>query len=193
MVQKFVKELSDSAKQPDRSDSAERTATEQVETAAHEIVHEAVQLPRHAIQHPARRESADSSANAQSEQSAQPHHTPESPRERTDAPRTRPDTTPPQSTPAPAPQEQARRAYVQQAAKESVPAPSIMPKQPCEPLSAPLTENTPRQRTDDVRTRLEPKQSQSAPAPAPQEQARHAYPQRWNGAQSGQKPLSMPF
>ena len=32
MVQKFVKELNDSAKQSDRSDSAERTATEQVET-----------------------------------------------------------------------------------------------------------------------------------------------------------------
>lgn len=37
MVQKFVKELSDSAKQPDRSDSAERIATEQVETAAREL------------------------------------------------------------------------------------------------------------------------------------------------------------
>ena len=46
MVQKFVKELNDSAKQPDRSDSAEHTATEQVETTAREIAHEAVQLPR---------------------------------------------------------------------------------------------------------------------------------------------------
>lgn len=71
MVQKFVKELNDSAKQTDRPDSVENTATEQVETAAREIVHEAVQLPRHAIQHPARRESADSSANAQPEQSTQ--------------------------------------------------------------------------------------------------------------------------
>ena len=67
MVQRFVKELNDSANQPDRSDSAERTATEQVETTTREIVHEAVQLPRRAIQHPARRESADSSANAQLE------------------------------------------------------------------------------------------------------------------------------
>ena len=43
MVQRFVKELNDSANQPDRSDSAERTATEQVETTTREIVHEAVQ------------------------------------------------------------------------------------------------------------------------------------------------------
>ena len=117
MVQKFVKELSDSAKQPDRSDSAERTATEQVETTVREIVYEAVQLPRRAIQHPARKESADSSAGVQPEQSDQPHHAPESPRERTDAPRTRSDATPPQSTSIPAAQEQARRAYVQQTAK----------------------------------------------------------------------------
>ena len=178
MVQKFVKELGDSAKQPDRSDSAERTATEQVETTAREIVHEAVQLPRRAIQHPARRESADSSANVQPEQPAQPHHAPESPRERTDAPRTRPDATPPQSTPTPAPQEQARRAYVQQTAKEAAPAPAITPEQPCEQLAAPLTENTPRQRTNDIRTRTEPKQPQSASTTTPQEQGRRAYVQR---------------
>lgn len=49
MVQKFVKELNDSAKQSDRSGSAETTATEQVETTAREIVHEAVQLPHRAI------------------------------------------------------------------------------------------------------------------------------------------------
>lgn len=91
MVQKFVKELSDSAKQPDRSDSAERTATEQVETTVREIVHEAVQLPRRAIQHPARRESADSSADIQPKQSDQSHHAPEPPRQRADAPRTRPE------------------------------------------------------------------------------------------------------
>lgn len=48
MVQKFAKELSDSAKQPDRSDSAERTATEQVEMTAREIVHEAAPFPRKA-------------------------------------------------------------------------------------------------------------------------------------------------
>lgn len=178
MVQKFVKELGDSAKQPDHSDSAERTATEQVETTAREIVHETVQLLRHAIQHPARRESADSSANVQPEQPAQPHHAPESPRERTDAPRTRPDATPPQSTPTPAPQEQARRAYVQQTAKEAAPAPAITPEQPCEQLAAPLTENTPRQRTNDIRTRTEPKQPQSASTTTPQEQGRRAYVQR---------------
>ena len=178
MVQIFVKELGDSAKQPDHSDSAERTATEQVETTAREIVHETVQLPRHAIQHPARRESADSSANVQPEQPAQPHHAPESPRERTDAPRTRPDATPPQSTPTPAPQEQARRAYVQQTAKEAAPAPAITPEQPCEQLAAPLTENTPRQRTNDIRTRTEPKQPQSASTTTPQEQGRRAYVQR---------------
>ena len=180
MVQKFVKELGDSAKQPDRSDSAERTATEQVETTAREIVHEAVQLPRRAIQHPARRESADSSANAQPEQSAQPRHAPESPRERTDTARTRPDAMPPQSAPAPTPQEQARRAYVQQTAKMATPAPPITSEQPKVqyPTIVPTGENVPRQRTDDVRTQLEPKQPQSAPAPTPQEQARRAYVQQ---------------
>ncbi len=48
MVQKFVKELGNSAKQPDRSDSAERTATEQVEMTTREIVHEAAPFPRKA-------------------------------------------------------------------------------------------------------------------------------------------------
>ena len=38
MVQKFVKELGDSAKQPNRSDSAERTATAKVEETDREIV-----------------------------------------------------------------------------------------------------------------------------------------------------------
>ena len=190
MVQRFVKELkdsanqpdrSDSANQPDRSDSAERTATEQVETTTREIVHEAVQLPRRAIQHPARRESADSSANAQLEQSAQPHHAPESPRERTDAPRTQPDATPPQSTPTPAPQEQVRRAYVQQTAKTAASALPITSEQPWArhvAPSAPLTENTPRQHTEDIRTRPEPQRPQSTPAPTPQEQARRAYVQQ---------------
>ena len=181
MVQRFVKELNDSANQPDRSDSAERTATEQVETTTREIVHEAVQLPRRAIQHPARRESADSSANAQLEQSAQPHHAPESPRERTDAPRTQPDATPPQSTPTPAPQEQVRRAYVQQTAKSAASALPITSEQPWArhvAPSAPLTENTPRQHTEDIRTRPEPQRPQSTPAPTPQEQARRAYVQQ---------------
>ena len=179
IVQKFVKELSDSAKQPDRSDSAERTATEQVETTVREIVYEAVQLPRRAIQHPARKESADSSAGVQPEQSDQPHHAPESPRERTDAPRTRSDATPPQSTSIPAAQEQARRAYVQQTAKTATPAPPITSEQPQHTtVTVPSAENAPRQRTEDVRTRPDPKQPQSASAPTPQEQARRVYVQQ---------------
>ena len=180
MVQKFVKELNDSANQPDRSDSVERTATEQVETTAREIVHEAVQLPRRAIQHPARKELAGSSANAQPEQSDQ-HHAPESPRERTGAPRTRPDATLPQSTPLPTPQEQPRHTYVQQIAREAAPALPITSEQPRPQhttVTAPSVENTPRRRTDDIRTRPEPKQPQSAPAPTPQEQARRAYVQQ---------------
>ena len=177
MVQKFVKELGDSAKQPDRSDSAERTATEQLETTTREIVHEAVQLPRRAIQHPARKESAGPSANVQPEQSTHPHHTPESPRERTDTARTRPDATLPQSAPTPAPQEQARHAYVQQTAKTVTPAPPITSEQPKVqyPTTVPTGENVPHQRTDDLHTRSEPKQPQSAPATTPQEQARRAY------------------
>ena len=179
MVQKFVKELSDSAKQPDRSDSAERIATEQVETAAREIVHKAVQLPRRAIQYSTRRRSEDSSASVQPERSDQPRHAPELPRERTDAPRTRPNATPPQSTSIPAPQEQARRAYVQQTAKTATPAPPITSEQPQHTtVTVPSAENAPRQRTDDVRTRPEPQRSQSAPPPAPQEQARRAYVQQ---------------
>ena len=179
MVQKFVKELSDSAKQPDRSDSAERIATEQVETAAREIVHEAVQLPRRAIQYSTRRRSEDSSASVQPERSDQPRHAPELPRERTDAPRTRPEPQRPQSTPAPTPQEQARRAYVQQTAKTATPASPITSEQPQHTtVTVPSAENAPRQRTDDVRTRPEPQRSQSAPPPAPQEQARRAYVQQ---------------
>lgn len=181
MVQKFVKELNDSTKQSDRSDSAERTATEQVEMTAREIVHEAVQLPRRAIQYSTRRRSEDSSASVQPERSDQPRHAPELPRERTDAPRTRPDATLPQSTPAPTPQEQARRAYVQQATKEVVSASSITPEPPREchvAPSAPLTENMPRQRTNDIRTRTEAKQPRSVPTSTPQEQDRRAYVQR---------------
>ena len=181
MVRKFVKELNDSAKQPNQAGSAERAATEQVETVACEIVHAAVQLPRRAIQHPARKESADSSANVQPEQSDQPRHAPESPRERTEAPRARPDATPLQSALAPTPQEQARRAYVQQAAREAATASSITSEQPREfhviPFT-PLTENTPRQRTEDIRTRPDAAPPQSTPTPAPQEQAHCAYVQQ---------------
>lgn len=160
MVQKFVKELNDSAKQSDRSDSAERTATEQVETTAREIACEAVQLPRRAIQHPARKESTDSSANAQPEQSVQPHHAPESKQ--------------PQSTLTPAPQEQARRAYVRQTAKAATTAPPITPEQSQSQhstVTAPSAENA-------LRTRPEPQRPQSAPAPTPQEQGRRAYVRR---------------
>ena len=177
MVQKFVKELNDSTKQSDRSDIAETTATEQVETAAREIVHEAVQLPRRAIQYSTRRRSEDSSASVQPERSDQPRHAPELPRERTDAPRTRPNATPPQSTSIPAPQEQARRAYAQQTAKTTTPAPPITSEQPKVqyPTTVPTGENVPHQRTDDLHTRSEPKQPQSAPATTPQEQTRRAY------------------
>ena len=179
MVQKFVKELGDSAKQHDRSDSAERTATEQVETTAREIVHEAVQLPRRAIQYSTRRRSEDSSADVQPERSDQPRHAPESPRERPAAPRTRPDATPPQSKPTPAPQEQVRRAYVQQTAKTATPAPPITSEQPQHTtVTVPSAENAPRQRTEDVRTRPELQRSQSAPTPTPQEQVRRAYVQQ---------------
>ena len=179
MVQKFVKELNDSTKQSDRSDSAETTATEQVETAAREIVHEAVQLPRRAIQYSTRRRSEDSSASVQPERSDQPRHAPELPRERTDAPRTRSNATPPQSTSIPAPQEQARRAYVQQTAKTATPAPPITSEQPQHTtVTVPSAENAPRQRTEDVRTRPELQRSQSAPPSAPQEQARRAYVQQ---------------
>ena len=178
MVRKFVKELNDSAKQPNQAGSAERAATEQIETVACEIVHAAVQLPHCAIQHPARKESAGSPANAQPEQSDQPHHAPESPRERTDTPSTRPNATPPRSAPIPAPQEQARRTYVQQTAKTATPATPITSAQPRPQhttSSEPTAENTLRLRTDDLQTRTEPKQLQSAPAPIPQEQGRRAY------------------
>ena len=173
MVQKFVKELNDSAKQSNRSDSAERTATEQVETTAREIVHEAVRFPRRMLPRPDTKESADASTEARS------NHTPEPPRQRTDSTRIRREPQAPQSAPTPAPPEQARRAYVQQTAKTATSASPIMSEQPQHTtVTAPLVENTPRQRTDDVRTRSEPKQPQSAPAPASQEQARRAYVQQ---------------
>ena len=174
MVQKFVKELNDSTKPSDRSDSAETTAIEQVETATREIVHKTVQLPRHAIQYSTRRRSEDSSAGVQSEQSDQPH-------QRAGIPRIRQESRQSQSAPTPAPQEQARRIYVQQTAREAAPAPPITSEQPRPQhttMTAPSVENTPRQRTDDVRTRSEPRHPQSAPAPTPQAQARRAYVQQ---------------
>ena len=177
MVQKFVRELNDSTKQTEEPSNAERTATEQVETTAREIVHEAIQLPRRAIQHPACKVSADSSANVQPEQSEQPHYVSETPRQCADVPRTRPESKQPQSTPATV-QEQTRRAYVQEAAKEAATAPSTTPEQPRPQhttVTAPLAENAPRQRTEDVRTSPAPKPRQNAPAPTPQEQGRRAY------------------
>ena len=184
MVQRFVKELNDSANQPDRSDSAERTATEQVETTIREIVHEAVQLPHRAIQYPARKESADSSAGVQPEQSDQPRHAPESPRERTDAPRTRPDATPPQSKPTPAPQEQARRAYVKRSKKSRAENPSardnLYTEQPGIRLADDLPEREPlpiREKSDIPENRG---QAQSKTAPAKPSAVRHVkQPDTW--------------
>lgn len=171
MVQKFVRELNDSANQPDRSDSAEHSATEQVETTAREIVHEAVQLPRRAIQYSAHRRSEDSSVGVQPERFDQPH-------QRAEVPRTRQESRQPQSVPTPVPQDQARRTYVQQVARDAASATSEQLWECQGSPSAPLAENTLRQRTDDVRTRPEPQQSQSTPAAVPQEQARRAYVQK---------------
>ena len=171
MVQKFVKELNDSAKQSDRSGSAERTATEQVEMTVREIVYETVQLPRHAIQYSTRRRSEDSSAGVQPERFDQPH-------QRAEVPRTRQESRQPQSVPTPVPQDQARRAYVQQVARDAASATSEQLWECQGSPSAPLTENTLRQRTDDVRIRPEAKQPRSVPTSAPQEQGRRAYVQR---------------
>ena len=79
MAQKFVKEVNDSAKQPDSAASAESDAAEQVEAAACEIVHEAVQLPRTTSQRILHAVSPDRS---QQEQSA-PRQAPDLPRQRT--------------------------------------------------------------------------------------------------------------
>lgn len=117
MVQKSINELGDSTKQSDRSDSAETAATEQIETTAREIVHEAVQLPRHAIQHSAHRKSEDSSAGVHPERADQP-------RRRAEIPRTRSESRQSQSVLTPTPQEQERRAYVRQAKKTRAEQPS---------------------------------------------------------------------
>ena len=183
MVQKFVKELNDSAKQPDRSDSAEHTATEQVETTARELVHEAVQLPRSFSYQTPR---AETTEQLQPEQPAPPRQTSTPPRQHAEEARSRPDATPPRTTSAPTPQEQGRRAYIQQAAKAAA-TPPITPESPQEgPAPAvPTSENvprqnlqSPRQRTDDFRTRAETRAPQDIPAPTPQEQGRRAYIQQ---------------
>lgn len=178
MVQKFVKELNDSAKQPNRSDSTEHTATEQVETTARKLVHEAVQLP-HSFSH--RTRYAESTERAQTEQPAPLRQTSVSPRQRTEDVRSRPDT-----APAPTPQEQGRRAYIQQAAKTAA-APPIIPEvlQESQVSDVPIPENTPRRapetprlRTDDIRLCSEPEVPQHTPTPAPQEQGRRAFTQK---------------
>ena len=183
MVQKFVKELNDSAKQPDRSDSAEHTATEQVETTARELVHEAVQLPRSFSYQTPR---AETTEQLQPEQPAPPRQTSTPPRQHAEEARSRPDATPPRTTSAPTPQEQGRRAYIQQAAKAAA-TPPITPESPQEgPAPAvPTSENVPRQnlqsprlRTDNFRTRAETRAQQNISAPTPQEQGRRAYIQQ---------------
>ena len=95
MVQKFVKELNNNAKQPDRSDSAEHTATEQVEAASREIVHEAVQLPRSFSYQTPQPETPE---QLQPDQPAPPRQTSTPPRQRAEEARSRPDTTPPRTT-----------------------------------------------------------------------------------------------
>lgn len=100
------------------------------------------------------------------------------PRQRADDVRTRSEPKQPQSAPAPAPQERGRRAYVQRTAQTAATAPSVMPEPPQECHAVPLTENMPRQRTNDVRTRPEAKQAQSVPASATQEKGRRAYVKR---------------
>ena len=182
MVRKFVKELNDSAKQPDHSDSAEHTATEQVETTARELVHEVVQLP-HSFSH--RTRYTESTERAQTEQPAPPRQTSAPPRQRMEDVRSRPDTIP-RSTPTPKPQELGRRAYIQQAAKAAA-TPPITPKSQQERPApvVPTPENAPRQapetprfRADDIRLRREPEAPQHTPTPAPQERGRRAYVQK---------------
>ena len=118
--------------------------------------------------------------------SEQPQHTTvtvpsaeNAPRQRAEDVRTRPELQRSQSAPTPTPQEQFRRAYVQQTAKTTTPAPPITSEQSQHTtVTVPLAENAPRQRTEDVRTRPDPKKPQSASAPTPQEQARRAYAKR---------------
>lgn len=182
MVQKFVKELNDSAKQPDRSDSAEHTATDQVEAFSREIVNEAVQLPC-SFAH--RTRYTESTERVQPEQPAPPRQASTPPRQRAEEARSRPDATPPRSTPAPTPQEQGRRAYVQQAAKATAASPIASPEQPQNYYAAPevppqevlprQNPQSPRQRTENLRIRPESKTPQSEPIPTPQEQGRRAY------------------
>ena len=102
MVQKFVKELNDSTKQSEQPSNAERAATEQVETTAREIAHEAVQLPRSFSRQATHAETPE---HLQPEQPTYPRQTLDTPRQRTETVRTRPDTLL-RRTPTPTPQEQ---------------------------------------------------------------------------------------
>ena len=198
MVQKFVKELNDSAKQPDHSDSAEHTATDQVGAFSREIVNKAVQLPR-SFAH--RTRYTESTERVQPEQPAPPRQASTPPRQRAEEARSRPDTTPPRTTPAPTPQEQGRRAYVQQAAKATAASPqTVTPEQPQNYHAVPevppqedlprQNPQSPRQRADDFRTRVETRTPQSTPAPTPQEQGRRAYVQQ--AAKAAAAPRTVP-
>lgn len=160
MVQKFVKELNDSVKQPDRSDSAEHTATEQVETAAREIVHEAMRLSHNTGQYPVHDKSTDFPSYA------------DALRERVNNIRTKPES-PPQHTPAPTPQEQARNAVVRRAKKTDVETPD-QPALPNMSDGLPLQKQL-RERTDDLKTRTEFTQPQKSAKKLPQEQPRRAF------------------
>lgn len=170
MVQKFITELNHTAKQSEAADSAENAATEQLETAAREIIHEAMQLPRSTGQHPVHIGSTDSPSRSAPEQTNQPHHVPNAPRERADDSHIKRES-PPQRTPTPTPQEQARRAYVQQAAKTAAAPTQARHSVP----SIPVAENPPRQRSDELRTRPTEKQPPNISMPTPQEQARNAF------------------
>ena len=166
MVQKFVKEVNDSAKQPDHAVSAESAAAEQVEVAACEIVHEAVQLPRTTS---LRNSSPDRS---RTEQSA-PRQAPDLPRQRTADALFRSKPKLPQNVPAPTPQEQGRRAYAQQAAGAAVTEPT-----PEQLQEHPAALDVPRQCSEDLCTQPEPVQTQNTPKLTPRRQARCAYIQQ---------------
>ena len=175
-VQKFITELNHTAKQSESADSAENTTTEQLETVAREIVHEAIPFPRSIGQHPVHSGSTDYPSRAAPEQTNQPHHAPNAPRERADDSRIKRES-PPQRTPTPTPQEQARRAYVQQAAKTAA-APQItatpaQARYPIPPTS--MAENPPRQRSDGLRTRPAKTMPPDISMPAPQERAHNMF------------------
>lgn len=170
MVQKFINELNHTAKQSESADSAENAATEQLETAAREIVHEAIPFPCSTGQHPVHSGSTDFSTYGAPEQTNQPHYVPNALRERADDSHIKRES-PPQRTPTPTPQEQARRAYVQQAAKTAAAPTQARHSVP----SIPVAENPPRQRSDELRTRPTEKQPPNISMPTPQEQARNAF------------------